>query len=348
MEAVEKWDLVKEYMKPIMAYLDRDDITEISVNRFDVIYIKHRDGTTEKLDTHFKDESTVATIITQVGIAINVNVNTMEEPEVNARLWNGGRFAGSLYPWSARGSSFSIRIVPKKPITINDILDYRSMTKEMVDFMSMAIKLRRNIMVSGSTDSGKTSLLNALSVYIDPTDRVISIEDTSEIVLKLDNYISHIAVNKKNKDGKLIKSLSDLIRLSLRENPDRVFVGEIRDVDSAVSFIRALNTGHNGCMSTTHANSPEDTIDRLTDLLAEGGSSHEFARSLIFSNLHIIVQAVSIKGVGKRVVKISEINPNGTIKDIFDYDYLDDKHVFIHENYEDSFLVNEASKFIVI
>lgn len=342
-----KWKLVKKYLEPVIEYLEAGDVTEIMVNGPDKIFVK-RLGVTSPImvDASFGDENTVVTTIKQIAVASGQVCDNQNYPELNAKLWDGSRFCGVLYPWSEPNSTMTIRVFPKEKLTADKLIGFGSVTAEMMEYLRKAVKLHRNILMSGSTDSGKTTFLNILASYIEDTDRLITIEDTQEIQVDIPNWVRHVSIEKKHKDdGRIVKTLADLIRISLRENPDRICVGEIRDSDSAISFMRALNTGHNGCLSSVHANSPGDAINRLSDLLREGGTPFEFAKVQICSNLQIIVQAEEIKGVGKRIVEIAEISRNGEAKPIYSYDYLDGKHKLNDENYASSTVLRDAEKY---
>ena len=343
-----RWELVKEYLIPIMPYFDMDGVTEIMVNSFDSVYVKIS-GEMKKVDEIFQDERTVSTIIHQIAVATDQSCNEIDSPEVNARLWDGSRFCGMLFPWSSKGCNFTIRIFPKNKLTTDDLLNYGSISPDMLNYLKLAVGLYKNILISGSTDSGKTTFLNILATYVSPADRFITVEDTQEIQVDLPNWVAHVAVDKRrSKNDLIVKSLADLIRTTLRENPTRICVGEIRDSDSALAFMRALNTGHNGCFSSLHANDPMDAIDRMTDLLGEAGKQVEFARKQVISNLQIIVQAQEIRGVGKRIVQIMEVSRSDKHEVIFDYDYVNNKHIDGSVNFHDSLVYHEAIKFGMI
>jgi len=343
-----RWELVKEYLSPVMPYFEMHGVTEIMVNSFDSVYIKIF-GEMKKVDECFTDERIVSTIIHQIAVATDQSCNDIDSPEVNARLWDGSRFCGMLFPWSSRGCNFTIRIFPKNRLTAEDLIKYGSISPDMLSYLKLAVALHKNILISGSTDSGKTTFLNILASYISDDDRLVTVEDTQEIQISLPNWVAHVAIDKRrSKNDIIVKSLADLIRTSLRENPTRICVGEIRDADSALAFMRALNTGHKGCFSSLHANDPMDAIERMTDLLGEAGKQVEFAKKQVVANLQLIIQAQEIRGVGKRIVQIIEISRTDNHQVIFDYDYVNNKHIDGTTCFHDSTVYQEAIKFGVI
>lgn len=329
------WSLVKHYLKPIMHFLDDPSITEIMVNNFNTIFIKRR-GEMLKTDVSFSDERSIIVAIRQVGVAIGEDVDEDKHPIVDARLWDGSRFCGVLSPWARNGSNFTIRVFPKKALTISDLLDYESLTQEMVDYLRLAVLSDSNILISGSTDSGKTTLLNALTGFIPERDRVILVEDTPEIRTELPNLISLVVYERPNESGYEKLDLAKMIKTTLRMNGSRVIVGEIRDAMAALSFMRTLNIGSNGCMASIHANDPYDAVERLTDLLGEQGKPVEYAHRQVCSNLHVIVQAAEVKGVGRKIVEIAEVSRGGETTTLFRYDYRSKEHVVMDENLANS------------
>lgn len=340
-----QWGLSKDYLEPILPFLNDPDVTEIMVNKFDSIYIKKK-GSMQKVEASFKSEAEVSQAIKQIAVATGQVADDVEHPEVNARLWNKARFCGCLYPWSAHGSNMTIRLFPERVLTGADLVEFGSLTQTMLDFIKLAVSTHVNILVSGSTDSGKTTLLNILTSFIDPKERLITVEDVSEIQSELPNWISHIAIDRTSKStGKIVKSLADLIRLTLRENPSRLVVGEIRDSDSVLAFMRALGTGHKGGMATIHANDPEDAIYRMVDLLEEGGKGYEPAKRQAWSNLELVIQAEEVYGSGKRVVAVTEVSRNGNYNTLFEYDYVHNKHVINQDSIEQSSIYKRAKKY---
>lgn len=315
------------YMEPIQSLLNRTDVTEVMVNRFDEIFVESK-GVFQEVDCAFKDEHAVEQLIKQIAShSGGTEASANRDPIVNARLKDGSRFCGVLYPWSPRGSSFSIRKFPDEVIGIDDLIRFGSMTDEMAGYLKSLMSERVNIIVSGSTSSGKTTLVNVLGSFVDPNDRVLTVEDTEELnFTHVKNWLPLVSINKKMDEGAQEVDLSFLITTTLRLNPDRIFVGEIRESLAAVAFIRAINTGHDGCVTTIHANSPQDAMYRLIGEIAASGVPMEFAEQQVWRNVHVVVQAKKIPGHGRKVTSIAVVK-DGVISDIYAYDVAARSHV---------------------
>lgn len=330
--------VLDHYMEPIVALLEEKDISEVMVNNYEEIFIE-RKGVFEKVDKVFPSEHDVAQLIKQVAsLSGSTEASENRDPVVNARLPDGSRFCGILAPWSPRGSSFSIRKFPDEILTIEELKGFGSMTGEMTAYLRKIMTARLNIIVSGSTSSGKTTLLNALGGYVDPEERVISVEDTEEINFKhVKNWLPLVSHNRKMDEGAQEVSLSFFITTALRLNPDRIFVGEVRESSAATAFIRAINTGHDGCVTTIHANGPEDAMHRLVGEVLATGVPLSYAEQQVWRNIHVVVQAKKIPGVGRKVTSISEIVGSEVIE-MFAYDTAQQKHVRYDDNLKKSCL----------
>lgn len=315
------------YMEPISQLLDQSDVTEIMVNKFDEIFVEKK-GVFEKTECAFADEHSVEQLIKQIAShSGGTEASANRDPIVNARLKDGSRFCGVLHPFSPRGSSFSIRKFPEEVINIDDLINFGSMTQEMADYLKSLLAQRLNVIVSGSTGSGKTTLVNALGSFVDPNDRVLTVEDTEELnFTHVKNWLPLVSINKKMEEGGQEVDLSYLITTTLRLNPDRIFVGEIRESLAAVAFIRAINTGHDGCVTTIHANSPQDAMYRLIGEIAASGVPMEFAEQQVWRNVHVVVQAKKIPGHGRKVTSIALIK-DGVASDVYRYDLEKRSHV---------------------
>ncbi len=328
------WGLPRNYLSPIMHLFDDPEITEIMVNNFETVFVKKRGKMVAQKST-FKDEHQVETAIRQVGVAIGETLSD-DKPILEARLWDGSRFCGVMKPYSSRGSGFTIRLFPKTALTTDDLISYGSVTQPMLDYLRLAVLTSSNILIAGSTDSGKTTLLNALTDFIPPEERVILVEDTAEIRADLPNVVSLVVFDRpKNAKYKPV-DLAQMIKTTLRMNPSRVIVGEIRDSIAALSFMRTLNIGSNGCMASIHANDPRDAIARITDLLVEQGIPTESAERQVCANLHVIVQAEEIPNVGRKIVSIAEVSREGGVKTLYQYDYRKQSHFVEEEALSDS------------
>lgn len=334
------WELVKYYMTPIESLFDIEGITEISVNRFDEIYIERFDKR-EKADARFEDEEAVATLINQVAIALGQTVNKDTHPVLDARLTDGTRVCGVLYPISTRGSCISFRLFPKKRITGNCLLEHNTLTAEMLEFLKLSVICRSNMLISGSTGSGKTTLLNILSGFIPKSERILTVEDTKELQIFTKNLVSLEAPTRRKQDGSQVVDLAFLIKTSLRKNPNRIIVGEMRDAGAATAFLYAINTGHSAC-STIHANSAEDSLLRIQTLVAgEGTLPFDVVKSQVRSNLDIVVHIELTPNQGRRVTSIVEI-VNGTTKELWAWSYQKARHV---KKSDESKIYQKAEKF---
>lgn len=301
-------EVLAHYLEPINHLLLEDDITEIMVNRFDEIYIE-RKGVLEKVDARFNKENDVVLLISQVASFSGGSEATVDrDPVVNAKLPDGSRFCGVLSPWAPRGSAFSIRKFPKKVMSIDDLISYGALTVEMALYFQTMMEERLNFLISGSTSSGKTTIFNGLCSYIDSSERVLSAEDTEELRLDhVTNRLPLVAHNRLMGDGAQSVDLSSFITTTLRLNPDRVFVGEVRESSAATAFIRAINTGHDGCGTTIHANSPEDAMYRLIGELSAGGVPIQYAEQQVWRSLDVVIQAKKIPKVGRKITSISRV-----------------------------------------
>ncbi len=329
-----KWKLVKHYLEPIVPYLDDPDVTEVMINNYETVFIKKK-GRIYPTETRFESARIVDTAIIQVGVAIGEDVSDDKHPILDAQLWDGSRFCGVLSPWSGYGSCITIRVFRKQSITIDDLLNFKSLNSEMLTYLEMAVKSSANILISGAVDSGKTTLLNTLTSYIPKHERLIVVEDTPEIVVNLDNKISLVVFERPtSKDYEKI-NLAKMIKTTLRMNPSRVIVGEIRDSEASLSFMRTLNIGTQGCMASIHANDPIDAIERMTDLLGERGIPVDYARKQVCSNLHVIVQAAQVKDE-RKIIEIAEVIGNGQLRTLFEYDFRERKHIKYDEAVDES------------
>jgi len=334
------WSLVKYYMTPIESLFDIEGVTEISVNRFDEIYIERFDKR-EKADAKFEDEEAVATLINQVGVALRQPVDKNTHPVLDARLADGTRVCGVLYPISTRGSCISFRLFPKKRITGDYLVERQTLTEDMLEFLRLSVICRSNMLISGSTGSGKTTLLNILSGFIPEEERILTVEDTKELQVFTKNLVSLEAPTRRKQDDSQVVDLAFLIKTSLRKNPDRIIVGEIRDAKAATAFLHAINTGHSAC-STIHANNPDDSLLRIQTLVAgEGTLPFDVVKSQVRSNLDIIVHVELTPHQGRRVTSISEI-ANGATKELWAWSYREAHHI---TKSKESEIYRKAEKF---
>ncbi len=285
--------------------LEDDEITEIMINGANAIFIEKR-GRIEKYDRHFSSEEKLYDVIQQIVAANNRIVNEMS-PIVDSRLPDGSRVNIVLPPASVEGSILSIRRFPKRPICMNDLLGFGSLSEEMADFLKLIVQSGYNIFVSGGTGSGKTTFLNALTEFVPGGERVITIEDSAELMpIGIDNLV-RLEARDANLEGKLRISIRDLVKTSLRMRPDRIVVGECRG-EEALEMLQAANTGHDGSLSTGHANSCADMIARLETMVLMGMELPVAAiRSQIASGIDIFVHLGRLKDRSRKVLEIAEV-----------------------------------------
>lgn len=340
------WDLVGHYLGPIQRLLQMQDISEIMVNRFDEIFIERR-GEMVRVDECFPSESELLKTISQIGSALNQPVDPRLNPILDARLTDGSRVCAVLSPNSARGCSMSIRVFPKLRLNADALIERGSVTKDMFKFLRVAVLSRANILVSGGTSSGKTTLLNALSSFIPREERVITVEDTKELQLDLPNLVCLEAPQRRSEKelGQHI-DLAYLIRTTLRMNPTRVFVGEIRDLNAAVAFLHAINTGHDGCCSTIHANGTADALSRMQVLVAGGSGGalpFEVVRAQVRANLNVLIHAEATPKHGRRVVEIAELRKK-KLQPLWSWDYAQGVHIEHTDNLQRSEILERAKR----
>lgn len=304
------YSLVNEYLKPILPLFKLDGISEIMVNNFENIFIEVN-GKLLKTDYSFKNENAVTVLIEQIATATGQSCDPINHPIVDAKLNDGSRVCAVLNTVSSIGSSISIRVFSNTSLSFEDLKNFGSLNNEMIILLKKAVENKLNILVSGSTGSGKTTFLNLLSSFIYPYERVISVEDTQELKIDTLNWIPLIAPNRKvnTRDSQKI-SLGKLIKTALRLNPDRLIVGEIRDFEAASAFITAINTGHSGCFSTIHANDPNDALIRMESLISEKGLSLEFCKQQVISNIDLIIQLKKVYDFGRVITHISKVENN--------------------------------------
>ena len=284
--------------------LEDDSITEIMVNGWNDIFIEKK-GEIIRVDSGFVTPDRLYEVIQQIVSATNRRVN-QATPIVDTRLKDGSRVNVVLSPVSIRGSALTIRKFPKKSITMKELIAYGSISFEVASYLRKLVEARYNIMISGGTSSGKTTFLNALSNFIPGNERIITIEDSAELRLQnIDNLVS-LEARRENTDGENEVSIRELIKTSLRMRPDRVIVGEVRG-EEALDMLQAMNTGHDGSMSTGHANSAKDILSRIeTMVLTSSALPLNAVRGQIASGIDVIVHLGRRRGC-RRVLEICEV-----------------------------------------
>ena len=284
--------------------LDNADITEIMINSEQEIFIE-RSGHMQRWDRSFESRAQLEELIQSIVSRINRVVNT-STPIVDARLEDGSRVHVVLPPIALKGPTVTIRKFPE-PITLEKLILYDSLTQEAADFLISLVRARYNIFISGGTNSGKTTFLNALSQYIPSDERVITIEDSAELQIRNVPNLVSLETRNANAEGEGEISMQNLIKASLRMSPDRIIVGEVRGKES-LDMLNAMNTGHDGSLSTGHANSAQDMLRRLQTMVLQGAELPLPAiRSMIESALDIIVHLGRTRDHKRRVLEISEV-----------------------------------------
>ena len=289
----------------IQPLLEDPAITEIMINSPEDIFIE-REGRISQIDLRFESPEKLENIIQSIVSKVNRTVNEAS-PIVDARLQDGSRVNVVLPPIALKGPTMTIRKFPARPLTIERLIDMGSLTREASELLEKLVKAKYNIFVSGGTGSGKTTFLNALSNFIPDDERIITIEDSAELQLfNIKNLVS-LETRNANTEGKGEVTIRELIKASLRMRPDRVIVGEVRGVE-ALDMLQAMNTGHDGSLSTGHANNTGDMLSRLeTMVLGAALLPVEVIRKQIAAALDIVIHLGRIRDGTRRVLEISEI-----------------------------------------
>jgi len=300
----ELYDEVKG-LGPLESLLKDDSIADILVNGPQQIFVE-RFGKLELSDVTFKDEKHLLRIIDKIVSAVGRRVDE-SNPYVDARLADGSRFNAMVPPIAVDGSLVSIRKFKKDKLGIDELVKFGAFSEEMAAYLQAAVACRLNIIVSGGTGSGKTTTLNALSSFIDDSERILTIEDTAELQLQ-QTHVGRMESRPANVEGKGAVTQRDCLRNALRMRPDRIIVGETRG-EEVIDMLQAMNTGHDGSMTTIHANSARDGISRLENMVAMAGIEMPLkaVRSQIASAVHLIVQASRLQDGSRRMVSITEI-----------------------------------------
>ncbi len=286
-------------------FLEDEDITEIMVNGYDHIFIE-KGGRIYPTDKKFESEEKLKTVIQQIVADCNRRVNDTS-PIVDARLKDGSRVNIVVPPVALDGPVITIRRFPKEKIDMSRLVELGSIDNNLVKILDALVKSRYNIFISGGTGSGKTTFLNALSDLIPQEERIVTVEDSSELQLQNKPNLVRLETRNANVEGKNTITIRDLIKTSLRMRPDRIVVGEVRD-DAAIDMLTAMNTGHDGSLSTGHANSARDMISRLETMVLMGIDIPLLAiKQQIASAVDIIVHLGRLRDGTRKVLNISEV-----------------------------------------
>ena len=281
-------------------------VTEVMINGYDNIFVE-RAGRLEKLNEHFESKENLKNVITRFVQDMGRSVNE-SNPIVDSRLADGSRVNVVLDPIALDGPIVTIRRFPEEGMTIDKLISYGSITREVATFLEKLVEAKYNIFISGGTGSGKTTFLNALSNYIPKDERVITIEDSAELQIKNVPNLVRLETRNANSAGVGGITIRDLIKSSLRMRPERIVVGEVRGAE-ALDMLQAMNTGHDGSLSTGHANSAKDMLSRLETMVLSGaaGVPLEAIRQQIASALDIIVHRSRMRDKSRKVLEITEV-----------------------------------------
>ena len=322
--ATEIYDSIRG-LGPLEKLLSDESITEIMVNGAKQVFIE-RKGKLTQSDVIFYDNEQLLNVIDRIVSPLGRHIDEAN-PMVDARLADGSRVNAVIAPLSLKGPLLTIRKFSSTPLTVENLIDFGSLTFKMAAFLEACVKGRLNILVSGGTGSGKTTLLNVLSAYSPYDERIVTIEDAAEIQLQ-QKHVLTLEARPANLEGTGQITIRDLVRNALRMRPDRIIVGEVRGGE-ALDMLQAMNTGHDGSMTTGHANTSRDMLSRLETMVLMAGMNLPVAaiRQQIASAIDIIVQQARMRDGSRKIIGISEVTGmEGDVivtQDIFTYDYGD-------------------------
>ena len=290
---------------PLEPLLKDETINDILVNGHESVFVE-RFGLLEKTSTRFQDERHLLRIIQKIVSAVGRRVDE-SSPFVDARLADGSRVNAIVAPLSIDGSLLSIRKFSKKPISMARMVELGSVPPQLAEILQAIVKARRNILISGGTGSGKTTLLNALSSFIDERERIVTIEDSAELQLQQD-HVARLETRPSNMEGKGEVNQRDLVKNALRMRPDRIILGECR-AGEAFDMLQAMNTGHDGSMTTVHANTARDSLSRIEQMIGMSGIeiAPRSARAQIATAINVVVQIGRLSDGKRKVLSLSEI-----------------------------------------
>jgi pilus assembly protein CpaF len=307
----ERRRIVREISDDILGYgplepLLRDDsVTEVMVNNFDRIYVE-RDGKLEQAATTFADNAHLLRIIDKIVSQVGRRIDE-SSPMVDARLPDGSRVNAIIPPLSLRGPTLTIRKFSRDPYTMDDLINFGTLTPKAAQFLAACSRGKLNVLISGGTGTGKTTTLNAISAFVPGSERIVTIEDAAELQLQQDHVIT-LEARPPNIEGQGEVRIRELVRNALRMRPDRIIVGEVRGAET-LDMLQAMNTGHEGSLTTIHANSPRDALSRLETLVLTGGVDLPLRaiREQISSAFDLLVQITRLVDGSRRISHITEV-----------------------------------------
>jgi pilus assembly protein CpaF len=328
LSTVERERLVNEVrhelfgLGPLEPLLGDPTISDILVNSYRKIYIERR-GKLEVTNVAFKDDEHLMRVIERIVSSVGRRIDE-SSPMVDARLQDGSRVNAIIPPLSIDGPVLSIRRFGTEPLRINTLIENRAMTRDIADMLEMCVKARLNILISGGTGAGKTTILNALSAFIPEDERIVTIEDSAELQLQ-QPHVVRLETRPPNIEGRGEVTQRDLVRNALRMRPDRIVIGEVRGGES-IDMLQAMNTGHDGSLTTVHANTPRDALTRLETMIQMTGMrlSDRAMRQQIASAINMVVQAARLSDGTRRITSISEVTgmegDTITMQEIFQFE----------------------------
>ncbi len=316
---------IKNFLSPIWGLLKDESVTEVMINRYDEIWIE-KAGKVYRSEACFSDEDSVRAAANNIAQSVGRRIDD-KSPRLDARLPNGYRIHAVIPPCARKGTAIAIRKFSTTQFTFEDYIRFGTMTLDVARFLDICMKLGKNVLVSGGTGSGKTTLLSVLCNRIPKGQRIIVIEDSSELQIEYEHVV-FFETRMANEMGEGEVTIQDLLKSSLRLRPDRIIVGEVRGGE-ALELVQAMNTGHKGCLGTVHANSPHDAIVRL-EALAQGADSQLSEKALqhqISSAIDVIVQISRYQDGSRRIGSVAEVlgvNDKGIyqVKAIYSLDRL--------------------------
>src|SRR5215210_4311772 len=311
LSTVERERLVNEVrhelfgLGPLEPLLADPTISDILVNSHQKIYIERR-GKLEATNVAFKDDEHLMRVIERIVSSVGRRIDE-SSPMVDARLQDGSRVNAIIPPLSIDGPVLSIRRFGSEPLRMSALIEHQAVTRDIADMLEMCVKARLNILISGGTGAGKTTLLNALSAYIPEDERIVTIEDSAELQMQ-QPHVVRLETRPPNIEGRGEVTQRELVRNALRMRPDRIVVGEVRGGE-AIDMLQAMNTGHDGSLTTVHANTPRDALARLETMIQMTGMrlSDRAMRQQVASALDLVIQAARLSDGTRRITSISEI-----------------------------------------
>jgi len=319
---------------PIQPFLDDPSVTEVMVNNAEMIFVE-RAGKIIQTNARFLDEAHLLRIIDKIVSQVGRRIDEAS-PMVDARLPDGSRVNAVIHPLAINGPMLTIRKFSREPFTVKDLIGFGTLDEKLATFLESCVQGRLNILISGGTGTGKTTLLNVVSQYVGDEERIVTIEDAAELQLH-QNHVLRLESRPPNIEGKGQIAIRDLVRNSLRMRPDRIIVGEVRGGE-ALDMLQAMNTGHDGSLSTVHANSPRDALSRLETMVLMAGYDLPIRaiREQQAAALNLLVHLSRLRDGTRRVTKVCEVEgmegDTLVLQDIFYFDYsmgVDDSGRFL-------------------